>query len=379
MAPATVLVVVAAVAANCSGAGNGSLAQGGGGGWAWCCARALKVGVIAALGSLIIVGNGFALLVTASSVAGWSRSSRHILLSLTAADAALALLVVPLNLYGSLALGGEAETPPGSYCRAVAFLNSSVFASCIYSLAAISLERYVAVFFPLRRARLLSARRVRLLIAAAWLLPPALFFPVALPGGAVVRVYFSRASLLCCPDYASNAPYSLLLTALIFFPCALIVTAANGRLWLAARRQRLRRGRARDVASRVLLPVVLAFHVCWLPSVVTVLYNAIAQDRVPEWVEFVAFWLPSGNGFLNCFVYFWINRSFRQKFHQLGRELCLWDVHCSSSQGKKGAQRTPTISALVDCQCKNMLVLPERSCSVSSTCVLLPQATKVML
>ncbi|XP_030058611.1 adenosine receptor A2b [Microcaecilia unicolor] len=382
MATAAVLalVVVAATATNSSGSVYTlSSAPETAGPW-FGGGRALKVAIIAALGGLIILGNGFVLLVIASSVAGWSRSSRYILLSLTGADAALALLVVPLNLYGSLARGEEGdEAPRATYCHVVAFLNASVFASSIYSLASISLERYVAVFFPLRYGRLMSRRRVRLLIGAAWLLPPALLFPIAIPGGAVIRVYFSRASLLCNPDYASNVPYSLLLTALIFFPCSAIVTLANGRLWLAARRQRHRLGRARDAASRVLLPVVLAFHACWLPCMVTVIYNAITQDRVPEWVEFVALWLPSGNGFLNCFVYFWINRSFRHKFHQLGRKLCLWDFNCSSSQGKKSAQGAPTISALVDFQCKNMLVISERSCSVSSACVLLPQASEAIL
>ncbi|KAJ1083871.1 hypothetical protein NDU88_004026 [Pleurodeles waltl] len=244
----------------------------------WHSSRMAKIGIITALGGLIIVGNTFVLLVIASSVSGWSRNCRYILISLTGTDAALALLVVPLNLYGSLALepdagvGGPDEGPLGPYCHIVAFLNSSIFASSIYSLATISLERYVAVFFPLHYGRVMSRRRVQLLIAAAWLLPPALLFPIAIPGGSVVRVYFSRASLICNPDYASNVTYSLLLTAVIFFPCSAIVTFANLRLWLAARRQRQRLG-AHDAASRVLVPVVIVFYTCWAPCMVTILYN----------------------------------------------------------------------------------------------------------
>ncbi|KAM4049010.1 D(4) dopamine receptor-like [Anomaloglossus baeobatrachus] len=390
------------------------------GGWCSDGNHALKMGIITALGCLIILGNAFVLLVIASSVSGWSSNSRYILISLTGTDVTLALIVVPLNLYGSIVLepGDEdaMNSTLGSYCHAVAFVNSSVFASSIYSLATISLERYVAVFFPLHYNRVMSRRRVKLLIAAAWLLPPIFLFPISIPGGRVIRVYFSRASLICNPDYASNMTYSLLLTTFIFFPCSAIVTFANLRLWLVAKKQSRRMSvclagrnqkrelptvcenvpsrkvfgvntsvpiakevgekgqRKGDAASRVLVPVVCVFYACWTPCMVTILYNAISRERVPEWVEFVSLWLPSGNGFLNCFVYFWINRSFRHKFRQLGRRLCPWRSCCWSH--RKSGRRKSTVYFTN----KNaMSALQERSCSMSSTCMLLPQAANSAL
>ncbi|XP_056378991.1 D(4) dopamine receptor-like [Hyla sarda] len=376
--------------------------------------HAIKMGIITALGCLIILGNFFVLLVIASSVSGWSSNSRYILISLTGTDVTLALIVVPLNLYGSLVLkpGDEEDTDStlGSYCHIVAFINSSVFASSIYSLATISLERYVAVFFPLHYNRVMSRRRVKLLIAAAWLLPPIFLFPISIPGGRVIHVYFSRASLICNPDYASNMIYSLLLTTFIFFPCSAIVTFANLRLWLVARKQSRRMSvclsgrkpkpeistvcenvpsakmygvnnslslakevgdkgsRKGDAASRVLVPVVCVFYACWTPCMVTILYNAITHERVPEWVEFVSLWLPSGNGFLNCFVYFWINRSFRQKFRQLSWKLFPWRWCCWSHR-KNGKRKSPNHVMNNNA----MAALQERSCSMSSTCMLLSQ------
>ncbi|XP_018426757.1 PREDICTED: probable G-protein coupled receptor 21 [Nanorana parkeri] len=378
----------------------------------------LKIGIITTLGCLIILGNLFVLLVIASSVSGWSRNSRYILISLTGTDVTLALVVVPLNLYGSLVLepGDEdaADSALGSYCHIVAFLNSTVFASSIYSLSTISLERYVAVFFPLQYNTVMSRRRVKLLIAASWLLPPVFLFPISIPGGTVIHVYFSRASLICNPDYSSNMAYSLLLTTVIFFPCSVIVTFANLRLWRVARMQSRRmsmccsgrnrqsvttvceqvdgskpvhlskgrhvtnemgeRGPRRgDAASRVLIPVVCVFYICWAPCMVTILYNAITHKRVPEWVEFAALWLPSGNGFLNCFVYFWINKSFRHKFRQLGRKLCPWGGCWTHRKSRKKA---PCIKVTNN---NAMIILQERSCSMSSTCMLLPQTADSVL
>ncbi|XP_015262169.1 PREDICTED: D(4) dopamine receptor-like [Gekko japonicus] len=317
--------------------------------------RAVKSILVCVLGALVMLGNGTVIAVIASSVSGWSHSSRLVLLSLAAADAALAVLVVPLNMYHSLALRAV-EEEEGTSCRAVAFINSSVFGASLYSLAGVSLERYVAVFFPLSYGRLLTRRRVALLIAAAWLLPALLLVPLAVPGpGAVLRVRFSVAALLCEPDYASSPAYSLLLAGTIFCPAAGVITFANLRLWLAARSQqrsqrglalagrgaapkRLRRLRV-GPASRILVPVVIAFYICWGPCMGTILYNTLTLERVHEWLEFVALWLPTGSGFLNCFVYFWVNRSFRHKFQMLGRRLC-----CGAPREWPGLA-LPTVSA----------------------------------
>ncbi|XP_013913108.1 PREDICTED: probable G-protein coupled receptor 21 [Thamnophis sirtalis] len=260
----------------------------------YCQAWLLKVTLLGVLGLLVMGGNGLAIAVLASSVSGWSHSSRFMLLSLAASDAALAVLVVPLNLYRSLELGPaapkEAAREEAVYCRVVAFINSSLFGASLYSLAGVSLERYVAVFFPLHYGRLLSPRRVLLLIAAAWLLPVFLLVPLAIPAPvAVLRVRFSAAALLCEPDYGSNPSYSLWIAGTIFCPAAATIAFTNMRLWLVARSQRQRgkdvgwQGKARwpkrlrmlqlDAAARVLLPVVFAFFVCWAPCMGTIVYN----------------------------------------------------------------------------------------------------------
>ncbi|MBN3294614.1 5HT4R protein, partial [Polypterus senegalus] len=334
--------------------------------------RSVKIGIISVLGTLIILGNMAVIMVIASSVAGWSKNTRYFLISLTGADAALALIVVPLNLYGSLVKDYSEE--PDSYCHIVAFFNSSIFASCMYALATISLERYVAVFYPLHYTSLMTKNRIRSLIAAAWFFPPVLLFPISIPGG-FVRVYFSSASLVCNPDYSSNVAYSLTLTGLIFFPCSIIMTMANLRLWFAARRQRnmfknheFRIRAGPDSASRVLVPVMIVYYTCWAPCMVTIIYTAISQKAVPEWIEFFAVWLPSANGFLNCIVYFWLNRSFRKKFMLLGHRLCV--VLCHRPE-KIVRFRGPGTVSVVSYTWENNNTLQERACSVSSSCTLL--------
>lgn len=239
--------------------------------------RPIKIGIISVLGVMVTLGNIAVVMVIASAVSGWSRNSRYFLLSLTGADSAFGLLLMPLNLCVSFMK--EYNAGPDSFCHVVAFFNAAIYSTCMYTLATISLERYIAVFYPLNYSTMLTRRRALLLIAFAWVFPPVLLVPISFPAG-IIEVQFSRASLVCNPLYSSNVSYSLSLTCFIFFPCSAIMTFCNLRLWIAAKRQRLKLrrhswggGYRPKVALRVLVPVMTVYYTCWTPCMVIMLYN----------------------------------------------------------------------------------------------------------
>ncbi|XP_029951741.1 probable G-protein coupled receptor 21 [Salarias fasciatus] len=337
--------------------------------------RTVKISIIAVLGAVITLGNVAVLLVISSSVAGWSRNSRYFLLSLTAADSAFGLLVMPLNLLVSLLK--DYTEGPDALCHVVAFCNSTVYSTCMYTLASISLERYIAVFYPLQYSTLLTRKRTLLLIAFSWCFPPFLLMPISFPQG-IIEVHFSTASLVCNPSYSTNVGYSLSLTCFIFFPCSIVMTYANLRVWCAAKRQRLKlrkfdsaRSSRPNVAARVLVPVMAAYYTCWTPCMAVMIYNAVSGSSVPEWIEFVVVWLPTCNGFLNCIFYFWINQSFRRKFRLVVQRMALAACpELAGTLGYCGNSKTQFVSGILD----NNNGIHERSSSVSSTCTLLSLA-----
>lgn len=99
--------------------------------------------------------------------------------------------------------------------------------------------------------------------------------------------------------------------------------------------------------------------------------SAVSGSSVPEWVEFVVVWLPTSNGFLNCIFYFWINRSFRRKFHLvLQRQALALCPDLADSVGCCKASKTQFASGVFD----NNNSVHERSASVSSTCTLMSMA-----
>ncbi|KAJ7986108.1 hypothetical protein DPEC_G00347380 [Dallia pectoralis] len=321
--------------------------------------------------ALITLGNIAVVLVISSSVSGWSRNSRYLLLSLTGADSAFGLIITPLNLCVSLMK--DYSDGPDLLCHIVAFFNATVYSTCMYTLATISLERYIAVFYPLVYCSLMTRRRTLLLIGFAWCFPPVLLVPISVPKG-IIEVHFSTASLVCNPSYSTNVGYSVALMCFIFFPCSIVMTYANLCLWFAAKRQRVKMrtvnlGRLHrpNVASRVLIPVMTVYYTCWTPCMATIIYNAVTGHRVPEWLEFVVVWLPTSNGFLNCIFYFWINRSFRRKFYMLFQRLCL--TLCPDLAKALGG--TDSLQTGI---WENNNSVPERSSSVSSTCTLITLA-----
>ncbi|KAM7424137.1 hypothetical protein PAMA_000471 [Pampus argenteus] len=279
---------------------------------------------------------------------------------------------MPLNLWVSLVK--DYSEGPDALCHVVAFCNATVYSTCMYTLATISLERYIAVFYPLQYSSLMTRRRTLLLIAFAWCFPPCLLSPIPFPDG-IIEVHFSTASLVCNPSYSTNVGYSLSLTCFIFFPCSIVMTYANLRVWCAAKRQRLKlrkysgaRRSRHNVASRVLVPVMAAYYTCWTPCIAAMIYNALSGSHVPEWIEFVVVWLPTSNGFLNCIFYFWINRSFRRKFHLvLQRSALALCPKLAKTLGCCNTSKTQFVSGIMD----NNNSVHERSSSVSSTCTLL--------
>ncbi|XP_043953962.1 uncharacterized protein zgc:162592 [Gambusia affinis] len=200
--------------------------------------------------------------------------------------------------------------------------------------------------------------------------------PITFPDG-IIEVHFSTASLVCNPSYSSNVAYTLSLTCLIFFPCSIVMTYANLRVWCAAKRQRLKLRKygcalsnRHNVAARVLVPVMAAYYTCWTPCMAVMIYCALSRSSVPEWIEFVVVWLPTSNGFLNCIFYFWINKNFRRKFHLILQRLAL--AICPELADAFGWSNTSSaqfVSGILD----NSMV-HERTSSVSSTCTLLSLA-----
>ncbi|XP_034084689.1 growth hormone secretagogue receptor type 1-like [Gymnodraco acuticeps] len=193
------------------------------------------------------------------------RSSTYLYLSSMAVSDLLILLLLPLDLYklwrpSPWYLGDVA-------CKLTMFLSECCTFCTILHITFLSLERYLAVCWPITAKTLVTRRRTRALIGCLWLGAAVSAAPVLVMVGVedVGREEECR--------FTHYAVTSGLLSAMIIFSnlyflvplCILgLVYSLIGRtLWL--RPQSSRRDQSHRHTIKMLGVIVLAFVLCWLP------------------------------------------------------------------------------------------------------------------
>ncbi|XP_037656586.1 motilin receptor [Choloepus didactylus] len=287
------------------------------------------------------------------------RSTTNLYLGSMAVSDLLILLGLPFDLYRLWRSRPWIFGP--LLCRLSLCLGEGGTYATLLHVTALSVERYLAVCRPLRARVLATRRRVRALIAALWavaLLSAAPFFflvgveqdpaPSAAPtpngtAGAAPSPPTSRAQSLtppsgpeaaeaaalfsreCRPSRAQLGALRVMLwvtTAYFFLPflCLSVLYGLIGRqLWTS--RGPLRgpaasaRERGHRQTVRVLLVVVLAFIVCWLPfHVGRIIYINTEDSRMmyfSQYFNIVALQLFYLSASINPILYNLISKRYR--------------------------------------------------------------------
>uniref|UniRef100_A0A672YKV0 G-protein coupled receptors family 1 profile domain-containing protein n=1 Tax=Sphaeramia orbicularis TaxID=375764 RepID=A0A672YKV0_9TELE len=209
-----------------------------------------------------IVGNVLTLLVVC--LRPHMRSSSYLYLSSMAVSDLLILLLLPLDLYK---LWRPRPWPFGDLlCKLTMFLSECCTFSSILHITFLSLERYLAVCWPIAAKALLTRRRTRLLIGCLWLAAAVSAAPVLI----MVGVEDVDGEECGCTQWAvsSGLMSAMMVLSNVYFLvpfCILgLVYSLIGRtLWL--RPQSGRRDQKHKNTVKMLGVIVLSFLLCWLP------------------------------------------------------------------------------------------------------------------
>ncbi|XP_029993569.1 growth hormone secretagogue receptor type 1-like, partial [Sphaeramia orbicularis] len=212
-----------------------------------------------------IVGNVLTLLVVC--LRPHMRSSSYLYLSSMAVSDLLILLLLPLDLYK---LWRPRPWPFGDLlCKLTMFLSECCTFSSILHITFLSLERYLAVCWPIAAKALLTRRRTRLLIGCLWLAAAVSAAPVLIMVG-VEDVDGEEVGECGCTQWAvsSGLMSAMMVLSNVYFLvpfCILgLVYSLIGRtLWL--RPQSGRRDQKHKNTVKMLGVIVLSFLLCWLP------------------------------------------------------------------------------------------------------------------
>ncbi|KAM6178747.1 motilin receptor [Rhynchocyon petersi] len=290
------------------------------------------------------------------------RTTTNLYLGSMAVSDLLILLGLPFDLYR---LWRSRPWVFGSLlCRLSLYVGEGCTYSTLLHMTALSVERYLAICRPLRARVLVTRRRVRALIAALWAVAllsagPFLFLmgveqdpgvsasphlndsasqpgpsgtpPLSPPSGleaAAAAALFSRE---CRPSRARLGALRVMLwvtTAYFFLPflCLSVLYGLIGReLW--RNRGPLRgpaasgREKGHRQTVRVLLVVVLAFVVCWLPfHVGRIVYVNTEDTRMvyfSQYFNIVALQLFYLSASINPILYNLISKKYRAAAYRL--------------------------------------------------------------
>uniref|UniRef100_A0A3B5QC04 Growth hormone secretagogue receptor type 1 n=1 Tax=Xiphophorus maculatus TaxID=8083 RepID=A0A3B5QC04_XIPMA len=196
------------------------------------------------------------------------RTTTNLYLCSMAVSDLLIFLCMPLDLYRMWRYRpwrlGDA------LCKLFQFVSESCTYSTILNITALSVERYLAICFPLRAKALVTKRRVRALICVLWTV--SLFS--AGPVFVMVGVERDNCRMTHYAVESGLMGAMVWLSSVFFFMpvfCLTVLYSLIGRrLWQRHRETNMSsRVAHRDKSNRqtikMLVVVVLAFVLCWLP------------------------------------------------------------------------------------------------------------------
>uniref|UniRef100_A0A3Q3ERJ9 Growth hormone secretagogue receptor type 1-like n=1 Tax=Labrus bergylta TaxID=56723 RepID=A0A3Q3ERJ9_9LABR len=274
------------------------------------------------------------------------RSSTYLYLSSMAVSDLFILLLLPLDLYK---LWRPRPWPFGDLaCKLTMFMSECCTFCTILHITFLSIERYVAVCWPITAKTLVTRRRTRALIGCLWLGAAVSAAPVLVMVG--VEEVGTRTECRVT-DYAISS--GLLSTMMIlsnlyflvpFCILGLVYSLIGRTLWL--RPQSSRREQSHRHTVKMLGVIVLAFVLCWLPfhlgrtifslsqggNIITQISNS---HRYFNLVSSVLFYLSAA---VNPLLYNLMSARYRHAVHSL--------IHTHSHTQTHRRHETLTISSI---------------------------------
>ncbi|GCB81954.1 hypothetical protein scyTo_0022849, partial [Scyliorhinus torazame] len=191
-------------------------------------------------------------------------------------------------------------------------------AASVFLLSAVSVDRCLAITRPIWSQRWRTVQAARVACAGAWLLALLMCLPTLLHRS--ILKYPGWGLSYCSHNY-SQAPFGQRTKQVVEVSRVLVVFALPFLLMAACYLLiGLKVRRARFAKSHkpihLIVVVVVAFFVCWLPYHVFGLLQAFSSHSVALSWDSAAVGLASINSALNPILYVFMGRDFRQRFRR---------------------------------------------------------------
>lgn len=233
-------------------------------------------------------------------------------------------------------------------CRILSYLvHMSVMASAL-SLLAISYDRFISVFFPMKR--IITPSRAKRIVIFIWFVSPFLLLPSLLHHDTVSTIYAEKKAIMCVESWStlkalhSYQMYRISCYFLFLLQISILYFLIGHRLYTRQQPgEQTSQSRAKDLLNKrkiikMLFLVVALFALCWLPYIINKLLNIFPPrpDYLPpDLFVFVGNFLGLLNSVANPLVYAVLNKNFRTAFKNV--------LQCNCNYEREERRRTVSI------------------------------------
>ncbi|XP_075216071.1 tachykinin-like peptides receptor 99D isoform X2 [Lycorma delicatula] len=259
--------------------------------------------------------------------------TNYFLVNLSIADAMVSTLNVTFNYIYML----NSDWPFGTlYCKITQFVAVLSICASVFTLMAISIDRYMAIMHPLRPR---MGRRTTLCIAAViWVVGTVLSLPMLIFFTTIVQEFPNGDSRVICysewPDGATNESYQEYLYNVFFMILTYFLPIGSMsftyirvgiELWGSqsigeCTQRQLENIKSKRRVVKMMIVVVSIFAVCWLPFHAYFIFTSIMPEITNhpsiQDIYLAIYWLAMSNSMYNPIIYCWMNHRFRRGFKQ---------------------------------------------------------------
>ena len=272
-----------------------------------------------------LVGNILVIIVVVSNQQ-MRNTTNLLIINLAFADLFFIIICVPFTAVGY----NMPVWPFGSVlCKIYQYtINVTAYAS-VYTLVLMSLDRYLAVVHPIRSMTLRTVRHCSLVIIISWIIICVVNIPCYLEYDLVPYQFYNEPRSKCLNVKAVDDVYYAKLFTAFFFAFAFVLPLTLVIILYGAMIRRLLRGvrgtsgevnRGKKRVTKMIISVVAAFTICWIPFHVVQIVNyfgGVALDRYFVVSQIVSTCVAYMNSCINPILYAFLSDNFRKSFRKL--------------------------------------------------------------
>ncbi|XP_063703924.1 tachykinin-like peptides receptor 86C [Culicoides brevitarsis] len=285
--------------------------------------------------------------------------TNYFLLNLSLAD----LLMSTLNCVFNFIFMLNSDWPFGAaYCTINNFIANVSVGCSVFTLCAITLDRYIAIVRPLQHRT--SRKKARIFLLIIWVSSCLLAAPCIMYSTTMTKTYMNGKSRTVCymlwpdgryptsmADYIYNIVFLTVTYAIPMMIMLVCYTSMGRELWGSRSigehtERQMESMKSKKKVVRMFIIVCTIFAICWLPYQLFFIYAyhnpKFTSSSYAQHMYLGFYWLAMAQSMVNPIIYYWMNGRFRVYFQQAICCCCIRFLNIPSVAAKTGTRKLGT-------------------------------------